>query len=147
MIILENLKANVLKVTAPESLKADDFRQITPQVDGLIQQQGKISLLLDASKFGGWENMAAFESHMGFVKTHYHKIERVAVIAGHDWRHWVAGMVRVFVHPEIRVYDKNQENEAVRWVADGTANKDRLSSAESTIDEAMEKNFDNVMSP
>jgi len=55
-------------------MKADDFRQIAPQVDSLI----------DASGFNGWENIAAFENHAGFVKDHQQKVERIAVIAGHD---------------------------------------------------------------
>jgi hypothetical protein len=116
MIGIENITPNVLKVTVPKTLKADDFRQIAPQVDELIRQHGQIRLLLDASSFGGWENMQAFERHIGFVKTHHQKIERAAVIAGHAWQHWVAGVVRHFVHPEIRIYDKKQETEAVPWL-------------------------------
>jgi hypothetical protein len=116
MITIENIKANVLKVTVPEELKAGDFDQIAPQVDKLIQQHGKIRLLLDASKFGGWENTAAFEQHMGFVKNHQQKIERAAMIAGHAWQHWVVGAIKLFVHPEIRIYDKKQESEALAWI-------------------------------
>jgi hypothetical protein len=48
---------------------------------GLIQQ-GKIRLLIDASNFSGWGNIATFERHIGFVKNsppesgahiHYHR--------------------------------------------------------------------------
>jgi hypothetical protein len=117
MIAIENIKANVLKVKVPQVLKSDDFQQIAPQVDVLIHQHGKIRLLVDASQFGGWDNMKAFEQHVHFVKTHHQKIERAAVIAGHLWQHWVAGVIRLFVHPEIRVYDKDQEKEAMQWIA------------------------------
>ncbi len=61
--------------------------------------------------------MTAFEQHMGFVKTHHQKVERVALIAGHAWQHWVAGTIKLFVHPEIRIYDKTQETEARQWIA------------------------------
>ncbi len=60
---------NVLKIVVPEKLKADDFRQIAPQIDSLISQHGKIRLLIDASGFNGWENIVAFEKHADFITT------------------------------------------------------------------------------
>jgi hypothetical protein len=38
------------------------------------------------------------------------------VIVGHDWQHWLVGAVRIFLHPEIRAYDKRHENEALQWI-------------------------------
>jgi len=100
MIKTEIISANVLKIIAPEKLKADDFRQITPQIDSVISRYGKIRLLIDASGFNGWENIAAFENHAGFIKNHQQKVERIAVIVAHDWQHWLIGAVRMFLHPE-----------------------------------------------
>ncbi len=116
MIKTEVISANCLRITVPEKLKADDFRQIAPQVDSLISVHGKIRLLIDASGFNGWENIEAFETHAGFVKNHQQKAERIAVIAGHDWQHWLIGVVRMFVHPQVRAYDKSHESEALQWI-------------------------------
>jgi hypothetical protein len=116
MIKTEVVSANALRLTAPEKLKADDFRQIAPQVDSLISQHGKIRLLIDASGFKGWENIAAFQNHAGFIRTHQQKVERIAVIAAHNWQHWLIGAVRIFLHPEVRAYDKSQESEALQWI-------------------------------
>ncbi len=41
MIKTELISANALRITLPDKLSADDFRQIGPQVDSLISQQGK----------------------------------------------------------------------------------------------------------
>jgi hypothetical protein len=118
MITTELISARALKITVPEKLGADDFKQLAPQIDSLIQQQGKIRLLVDASNFSGWENITAFERHIGFVKNHHQKVERISAITGHDWQRWVIGTIRLFVHPEVRVYDKSEENEALRWIAE-----------------------------
>jgi hypothetical protein len=64
------ISGNVLRIAAPDKLKTDDFRQIAPQVDSIISRYGKVRLLIDASGFNGWENIAAFENHAGFVKNH-----------------------------------------------------------------------------
>ena len=116
MIKMEVISGNAVKIKAPEKLKADDFLQFAPQIDSLIKQHGQIRLLIDASGFHGWENLGAFETHAGFVKDHQQKIERIAVIAAHDWQHWLIGVFRLFVHPEARSYDKSHETEARQWI-------------------------------
>jgi hypothetical protein len=117
MIRAELVSPSVLRIAVPEKLKADDLRQIAPQVDSLIKQRGKIRLLIDASRFGGWENIAAFETHIGFVKNHHQKVDRIAVITAHDWQRWVVGTIKVFVHPEVRAFDEKSENDALQWIA------------------------------
>ena len=89
---------------------------LAPQIDSLLQQQGNIRLLVDASNFGGWEDIAAFEKHIGFVKNHHQKVERIAVLVGHNWQYWVIGTMRVFLHPEVQTFDKGQEAEAQKWI-------------------------------
>ena len=92
----ENWLASALAALAPEKLKAEDLRQITPQVDTIISSvRQDIRLLTDVSGFNGWENIAAFENHAGFVKNRQQKVERIAVIAGHDWQHWLIAAVRI----------------------------------------------------
>ena len=116
MIKTEIISPNALKIVVPDKLKADDFRQIAPQIDSLISQHGKIRLLIDASGFNGWENMAAIEKHAGFVKDHQQKIERIAVITAHEWQHWLIGAIRIFVHPEVRAYAQSHASEALQWI-------------------------------
>ncbi len=116
MIKIEAISANTVRVTPPEKLKVDDFPQIAPQIDSLIRQYGQIKLLIDASNFGGWESSAALENHAEFIKNHQLKVERIAIIAAHDWQRYLIGVVKVFLHPQIKAYDKSQEAEAVRWI-------------------------------
>jgi len=116
MLKTELIATNTLKIVAPEKLKADDFHQLMPQIDALISQQGKIRLLIDASGCNGWENIAAFESHAGFVKEHQQKVERIAVIIAHEWQRWLVGAVRMFVHPQVKAYDQSEASEALQWV-------------------------------
>jgi hypothetical protein len=116
MINTENISGNVIRITVPETLHANDFKQLYPQIEGFIHQFKKIRLLVDAENFSGWEDMKAFEKHMGFVKQHHHSVERIALIAGHAWQHWLVGIFRIFVHPEVRVFDKNEKNQAMEWV-------------------------------
>ena len=116
MIKIEPIAPTALKVTPPATLKANDFKEAAPQVDALIRQHGKIRLLVDATCFTGWENMEAFETHMNFVKTHQQSIDRIAVITGQIWQQWFAGVLGLFVHPEIRMFEQPQEPAARQWL-------------------------------
>lgn len=117
MIRTEIISPNTLRILIPEKLQADDFAKIAPQVDFVIDAYSRLRLLIDATKFSGWENIAAFENHANFVKAHQEKVDRIAVIVAHDWQHWLIGTVRIFLHPEVKAYDKEHEREALQWIA------------------------------
>ena len=116
MIKTEIISGNVLRIVAPRKLYAEDFHQITPDVDSFISQHGKIRLLIDVSSFHGWNNATALLRHIRFVKDHHQKVEQIAVVGARNWQHWVIGVVRLIVHPEVRAYDKSQQSEALRWI-------------------------------
>ncbi len=110
------LAPNILKIVAPTRLSTDDFEEMRLLVEPIIREFGSIRLLIDASAVEGWANMAAFEKHAGFVKSHQQKVERVAVIAPHEWQHWLVASVRVFLHPHVRAFEPSQADEALRWI-------------------------------
>jgi SpoIIAA-like len=116
MINTEVIAPGLLKIVAPEKLAADDFAELAPKVEAMMTQQGDIRLLIDASRLEGWENIAALENHAAFVKAHQQKVARIAVIARHEWQHWLVGAVKVFLHPDVRVFDQGEESAALHWL-------------------------------
>ena len=116
MIKTEAISPKALRLTAPEKFRSDDFQKLALQVDPLIRQHNNIRLLIDASKFHGWENLSALKNHVAFIKAHHRKVERIALIAAHKWQHWLIRVISRFVHPEVRAYDKSTENEALQWI-------------------------------
>ncbi len=116
MIRTELIAGRILKVVAPVKLQSGDFAELARQVEPLIRQQGRLRLLIDASELGGWKDFAALEEHAAFVKSHQAKVDRIAVIAAHEWQHWLIGAVRVFLHPQVRLFEKSQQGEALHWL-------------------------------
>jgi len=68
MLKTDILAPGVLKIVAPETLYADDFLALAPQVDAIVKDYGEIRLLIDASSLRGWDSLAALEKHALFVK-------------------------------------------------------------------------------
>jgi hypothetical protein len=118
MIKLEFIAPGVMKIIAPVKLRAIDFAALGPKVGSILKREGKIRLLIDATQLEGWDNIAALEQHAAFVRAHQEKVERIAVIAQHDWQHWLVGAVAVFLHPQIRVFDTDDAECALRWIND-----------------------------
>jgi hypothetical protein len=48
------------------------------------------------------------------------KGDRIAIILAHDWQQWLVAAVKVFLHPEVRVYKENEESEALKWILNGS---------------------------
>ena len=127
MLKTEILAPGVLKIVAPETLHADDFLALAPQVDAIIKDYGEIRLLIDASHLQGWDSLSTLEKHAGFVKAHQEKVSRIAVVARRDWQHWMVGAVKLFLHPEVKSFDPGHESEAARWI--GKADPDVVATA------------------
>jgi hypothetical protein len=117
MIRTKEIAPGVLMVTAPKELKADDFAELAPKVDAIIKGGGKLRLLIDASALEGWKNLPALETHASFVKDHQQAVDRIAVIIRHEWQHWLVGAVKVFLHPQVRVFDKSEAINAMEWIS------------------------------
>ena len=116
MIKTGAISPSALKIIPSEKLTEADFHGLAPQVDAIISKFGQARLLIDVSAFHGWESSAAFQAHASFIKNHQRNVERIAVIVGHDWQHWLVDAVRMFLHPEARAFDESGEHEARSWV-------------------------------
>lgn len=116
MLTIKHDRGNLAELTVTGTLKSEDFKGLAKKAEALIQEHGNVRVLIDASGFDGWDNLAVAEEHFGFVKEHHEKVERLAIIAGHMWQHWLAALAHVFVHPKMKVFNKGQAEEAKAWI-------------------------------
>jgi len=118
--MLEVLTAadNIVELSLKGTIRSTDFQRIAQHVDGLIARYGMIRLLLDASEFDGWQDVAAAKTHFLFVKEHHSRVERIAVLGSQQWQHWLASAISVFVHPEVRCFEPDHKKAALKWLAE-----------------------------
>ncbi len=116
MIEVQTLSPNSFKITPSGKLTEDDFTRLAPPIDAAIAEHGQIRLMIDASGFRGWDSFAAFERHAGFVRSHQRKVERLAVVTGHDWQEWLVDTMRMVLHPDARAFARGSEAEALQWL-------------------------------
>ncbi len=116
MITIEPISGGAFKVHVIGKLHENDFKTLEEKIDPIIKTHQALKLMIDATQFDGWANMDTASRHFSFVREHQKRIERIALVAGHEWQHWIAGIASVFVHPEIKVFDKGESAIAQSWL-------------------------------
>lgn len=105
----------ILKPIGP--LESTDFGKLVLEVDPYIREKGKLNgLMIYAKSFPGWENFAAFLSHIKFVKNHHQKIKKIAAVTGNSFLSIVPQVANHFIKAEIRHFDYEDKDAALEWL-------------------------------
>jgi hypothetical protein len=104
---------NLLVVRVSGTLTKEDYAIFLPQVDGLIKEHGKISILFEMHDFHGWKLAAAWEDTK-FAFQHFGDIERVAVVGEKRWQKAMTVVCKPFTRAEVRYF--TQDEEAREWL-------------------------------
>jgi hypothetical protein len=116
LVITPSLESNMVEIKVTGALNHHDFKELAQKIDPLINRFGSLKLFVDATHFTGWDNSQAAEQHFRFVKEHHKKIDKIAVISGHAWQHWLISVIKIFIHPEIKIFSDHQFPEARNWL-------------------------------
>ena len=105
----------ILKPIGP--LESTDFERLVQEVDPYIIEKGKLNgLMIYAKSFPGWDNFAAFLSHMKFVKNHHRKIKKIAAVTDSKFLSIMPQVANHFIQAEVRHFDFDDEETALKWL-------------------------------
>jgi hypothetical protein len=104
----------VLDVQLSGKLARDDYKEFVPKVDHLIEEHGKIRVLLEMNHFQGW-NAGALWDDIRFDLKHFSDIERVAMVGEKKWQKGMSQFCRPFTTAKIRYFDRSEIDEAREW--------------------------------
>ena len=112
-----NRAEGILFVNPIGPLEATDFEKLIQEVDPYIEEEGELNgLMVYAESFPGWDNFAAFLSHIKFVKNHHQKIKKIAAVTGGGFLSIMPQVANYFVHAEIRHFDYDDKDAALTWL-------------------------------
>jgi universal stress protein A len=92
-----------------------DYQAFIPRLESLINEYGKISLLLELEDFHGWQPTAASDDFK-IGLTHADDFERIAIVGDRDWARWIARLAGPFTHAEVRYFDHEDRDAAWDWL-------------------------------
>jgi hypothetical protein len=112
-----NRAEGILTVKPTGPLESADFEKLVQEVDPYIEAEGKLNgLMVCAESFPGWDNFAAFVSHIKFVKNHHQKIKKVAAVTDGSFLSIMPQIANHFVAAEIKHFDFNDKDTALIWL-------------------------------
>jgi tRNA U38,U39,U40 pseudouridine synthase TruA len=112
-----NRAESILIVMPGGPLESTDFEKLVREVDPYIEEKGKLNgLMIYAESFPGWDNFAAFLSHMKFVKNHHQKIKKIAAVTGSSFLSIMPKVANHFVRAEVRHFDYDDKVVALNWL-------------------------------
>jgi SpoIIAA-like len=100
-------------------LTREDYGQFVPEVERLIKEHGKISMLVRMHDFHGWTLGALWEDIKFDVK-HFGDIERLALVGDKKWEAGMATFCKPFTRARIRYFDESKADEAFAWLREET---------------------------
>ena len=112
-------EGNIFAVRATGKLTHADYQQFLPELESLISEHGKISLLMELENFSGWE-IAAVKDDIQFALKHNHDFEKIALVGDKAWQQWMVLMSKPFVKGEIRYFSRTELQGAWDWLRNKT---------------------------
>ena len=110
----------VLVLEPKGELIAADFERLAKEIDPFLEEVGGLNgLLVVADKFPGWDDFAAFSSHMKFVREHQARIKRVGMVTSDRVLSAVPRFSSHFLDAEVKTFPTSGRDEALVWVAQG----------------------------
>jgi len=105
----------ILKPTGP--LESTDFEKLAGEVDPYIIENGTLSgLMIYTKSFPGWDNFAAFLSHIKFVINHHQKIKKIAAVTGRGFLSIMPQVANHFIRADVRHFDYDDMDTALNWL-------------------------------
>lgn len=105
----------LLKPQAP--LEVNDFVELAREVDAYLDEKCALSgLLIEAKRFPGWHDFAAFLSHLEFVRGHHARIKKVSLVTDNKILTIFPRIASHFVDAEIRHFPYKEKHLALAWL-------------------------------
>jgi hypothetical protein len=112
---LSESSEKILGFKVSGKLTDEDYKAFVPQIEKIIQEFGRISLLLELDDFHGWDLGAAWDDFKFGLK-HNKDLKRVAIVGDKKWEEWMARLAKPFMKAEVKYFEGSQLQDAWKWL-------------------------------
>lgn len=111
-------KENGILILQPHgALKKEDFDNAVKVIDPFIEEHGKLNgIIIYARVFPGWEDFAALNRHLIFIRNHHKKIKKLAFVSDSMVGNFGELIASHFVSATIKSFDFDNIRDAKAWI-------------------------------
>ncbi|MEJ2587806.1 MAG: STAS/SEC14 domain-containing protein [Deltaproteobacteria bacterium] len=92
-----------------------DYELFVPQLEGLLEEEKPVRILVELREFQGWTVGALWEDTK-FGAKHFNDIDRLAVVGDRRWERGLAAFIKPFTTAEVRYFDRTEVETAKAWL-------------------------------
>lgn len=116
MIHIDKQEGNVIEVTVDGKLLHEDYLQVLPVFERIIDEHGVLRCLIEIRHITGMQPRAMLDD-LKFDIKHARQIERCAVVSDVSWHAWMTKLWGVFMpRCEVRAFQSEDRSLAATWV-------------------------------
>ncbi len=119
-IELEENGIKIVTLTFREKLTKEDYDLFVPQLEGVMDQEKTVRVLVVLEDFQGWTIGALWEDTK-FGANHFKDIDRLAILGDRRWEKLLAAFLRPFTTAKVRYFDNHDREAAKSWLKEGSA--------------------------
>ncbi len=116
---------NTYAVRVSGRLDHEDYQKFLPELEELLEENEKISLLIEFDDFHG-ADLSAIKDDFNFGRKHNDDFEKLAVVGDKKWLKWMTLLSRPFVKAEIKYFERPDLQSAWDWIREKELSKDQL---------------------
>jgi len=107
----------ILTLQPHGALKKEDFDNAVKVIDPFIKEHGKLNgVIIYTESFPGWDDFAAFNRHLKFIKNHHKEIKKLAFVTNSMVGEFGEMVSSHFVQAAIKSFEFDALNEAKAWI-------------------------------
>ncbi|WEN16568.1 STAS/SEC14 domain-containing protein [Rhodanobacter sp. AS-Z3] len=111
------LPEGILVLEPAGPLHVTDFEDLAREIDPYIAEHGRLSgLMIRAKAFPGWADLHAFLAHVQFIKNHYQKIVRLAMVTDSRLLEEIPKIAAHLAHVQVKHFAESQYEDALHWL-------------------------------
>jgi len=111
----EELAIVILEPTEP--IDKSDFEQVGEVIDPFLESHGGLKgLIIQAKDFQGWNSTGAFLAHMKFIKTHYKKVDKIALVSDLKILGMTTFVAEHVMDIDVKLFKTDEFQRAKEWV-------------------------------
>lgn len=96
----------------------EDYQQLNPAIQALVDQYDSVSLLLDLQEFAG-EEVKAWLPDLKFGHRFHDKIARMVIVGDKRWQKWLTALCSPWYAKEARFFPPEESDKAWAWMRQG----------------------------
>ncbi len=113
--ILKESSGSIIGFSLSGKLHDEDYKIFVPQMERVIEREGKVRVLAHFHDFHGWNLHAAWDD-MAFGAKHFGDVEKIALVGDRKWEEWMARVCKPFTRATVKYFGSGEMEMAWDWL-------------------------------